>query len=173
MLRVASDFEQRGGTGAEEQVVEQPLVLKHERGELMRQREDDMEVGHGQQLGGTRGEPLGACVALALGTVPVAARVIGDGLMSAAQTLIAMTAERRRAATDDSVHHLAVLRGQMRSMPFREAAARSANDVGHLEGGPAHRFARLLECFTSLGVETSMASSGLATACRWRRDRCR
>ena len=30
MLRVASDFKQRSGTGAEEQVVEQPLVLQHE-----------------------------------------------------------------------------------------------------------------------------------------------
>jgi hypothetical protein len=40
----------------------------------MGQREDDVEVGHGQQFGGTRGQPPGACVALALGTVPVAAR---------------------------------------------------------------------------------------------------
>jgi hypothetical protein len=51
MLRVASDFEQRGSTGTEEQIVEQPLVLQHKRGQLMRQSEDDMEVGHGQQLG--------------------------------------------------------------------------------------------------------------------------
>jgi len=28
--RVASDFEQRGGTGAEEQVVQELLVLQHE-----------------------------------------------------------------------------------------------------------------------------------------------
>lgn len=51
MLRVASDFEQRGSTGTEEQIVEQPLVLQHKRGQLMGQSEDDMEVGHGQQLG--------------------------------------------------------------------------------------------------------------------------
>ena len=35
--------------------------------------------------------------------------------MSAAGASIAMTAERRCAATDDTVHHLAVLRGEMRS----------------------------------------------------------
>jgi hypothetical protein len=29
MLRVASNFEQRGGAGAEKQIVKQPLVLKH------------------------------------------------------------------------------------------------------------------------------------------------
>jgi len=47
VLRVASDFEQRGGTGTKEQIVEQPLVLQHECRQLMRQGEDDMEVGHG------------------------------------------------------------------------------------------------------------------------------
>src|ERR1700692_1890248 len=84
ILRVASDLEQRGGTDTEEQVVQQSLVLQHECRQFMGQREHDMEVRHGQQLGGTRSQPSGACVALALGAVPVAARVIGDGLMSAA-----------------------------------------------------------------------------------------
>jgi hypothetical protein len=38
------------------------------------QSEDDMEVRHGQQFGGTRGQPPGTRVALAPGAVPVAAR---------------------------------------------------------------------------------------------------
>ena len=45
-----------------------------------------------------------------------------------------MTAKRRCAATDDRVYHLAVLRGEMRSMPLDEAAAGYAEDVGHLKG---------------------------------------
>ena len=49
-------------------------------------------------------------VALALGAVPVAARVIGDGLVPATETRITMTAEGCSAAADDSVHHLAVLK---------------------------------------------------------------
>ncbi len=93
--------------------------------------------------------------------------------MSAAGASIEMAAERRRAATDDGVHHLAVLRGEMRSMPIEEAAAGSTENVGHLKGGPAHPFTRLLECFISLGVDTVSDSSGLATACRCRRDRCK
>jgi hypothetical protein len=52
--------------------------------------------------------------------------------MSAAGASIAMTAERCRAATDDTVDHLAVLRGEMRSMPYDEAAACYTEDVGHL-----------------------------------------
>src|ERR1700733_349606 len=120
----------------------------------MWQREDDVEVGHGQQLGGACGQPSGACVALALGAVPVAARVIGDGLMSAAGASIAMAAKRSCAATDDGVDHLAVLGGEMRSMPFQKAVARGTQNVGHLKGGPAHPFTRLLECFTSPDVDT-------------------
>jgi hypothetical protein len=93
--------------------------------------------------------------------------------MSAAGASIAMTTQRCRAATYDSVHHLAVLGGEMRSMPVQEAAAGSTQNVGHLKGGPAHPFTRLLECFAPLVVETVSDSSGLATACRCRRDRCR
>ena len=93
--------------------------------------------------------------------------------MSAAGASIEMTTERRCAATDDGVHHLAVLGSEMRSMPLQEAAATSTKNVGHLKGGPGHTFTRLLECFASPDVETVSASSGLATACRCQRDRCR
>jgi hypothetical protein len=61
----------------------------------------------------------------------------------------------------------------MRSMLLQKAAAGGTQNVGHLKGGPAHPFRRLLECFASLVVETVSASSGLATACRCRHDRCR
>jgi hypothetical protein len=70
---VAGKFEQRSGTGAEEQIIEQTLVLQDQSGELVGQGEDDVEVRHGQQLGGTRGQPPGPRVALAPGTVPVTA----------------------------------------------------------------------------------------------------
>ena len=79
----------------------------------MRQCEDNMEVRHRQQLSRTRSQPLGACVSLALGAVPVAAGVVRDGLMTAAGALIAMTAQSRSAAADDGVEHLAMLPSQM------------------------------------------------------------
>ncbi len=74
--------------------------------------------------------------------------------MAAAQTLIAMTTQSRRATMDNSVHHLAVLPGQVRSVPLPEAAARYAEDVGHLKGGPGHLLARLLDRFMSSEVDT-------------------
>ena len=73
VLGIAGSFEQRRGTAAEEQVIEQALVLEDESGELVGQGEDDMEVRHGQQLRRTRGQPPGTRVALAPGAVPVAA----------------------------------------------------------------------------------------------------
>ena len=73
VLGIASKFEQRSGAGAEEQIIEQPLVLKDEGGELVRHGEDDVEVRYGQQLSRTRGQPLGARVALALGAVSATA----------------------------------------------------------------------------------------------------
>ena len=38
--------------------------------------------------------------------------------------------------------------------------------IGHLKGGPTHRLISLLERFTWSGLDTSMVSSGLGTACR-------
>src|ERR1035438_4342884 len=73
MPGIAGKLEHGRGAGAEEQVVEQPLVLESQSGEFMRQREDDMKVRNGQQFIRTRGQPLGTRVALALGTVPIAA----------------------------------------------------------------------------------------------------
>jgi len=64
------------GTGGESKIVEQAFVLEDQRAEFVRQGEDDVEVRHGQQLSRTRGQPLGARVPLALGTVPIAARVV-------------------------------------------------------------------------------------------------
>jgi hypothetical protein len=43
--------------------------------------------------------------------------------MPAAETQIVMAAERRRAAANDRIHHLAVLESEMRSMALDEAAA--------------------------------------------------
>lgn len=77
VLRIACDLEQRGCAGTEEQIVQQSFVLQHEPGELMWERKDEMKVGHRQQLGRAHSQPSGACVRLALGTMPVAARVIG------------------------------------------------------------------------------------------------
>jgi hypothetical protein len=69
--------------------------------------------------------------------------------MAAADALIAMTAQCRGAASDDGIEHLAMRPCKMRLLLFPESIARSTDDVGHLEGGSAHRLIFLLERFTS------------------------
>jgi len=48
MLYVGRDLQQRGGTGAEQQVVDDLLVLESQPREFMRNREDHMEVADGK-----------------------------------------------------------------------------------------------------------------------------
>ena len=80
---IAGDLQQSWSTGVEQQVVDQPFILQGERSQFPRQREDDVHVAGGQQLAFPRLEPAPAGVALTLGAVPVSARVVRDGSMSA------------------------------------------------------------------------------------------
>jgi len=73
VLGIASQFEHGRGAGSIEQIVEQTLVLENKRGQIMRQRKDEVEVRHGQQFCRARRQPFCARVPLALGAVPVAA----------------------------------------------------------------------------------------------------
>jgi len=75
VLRIASHFEHRRCAGAKEQIVQQPLVLQCKGGKFVRQSKDDVEVRNGQHFSRARGQPPGARVPLALGTVPVAAGI--------------------------------------------------------------------------------------------------
>ena len=80
---IAGDLQQGFGAGVKQQVVDQPFILQCERSQFPRQGEDDVHVAGGQQLPFPRLEPALAGVALASGTMPVAARVVRDGSMSA------------------------------------------------------------------------------------------
>src|SRR3984957_16323028 len=89
---VAGDLQQSCSTGAKEKVVDQPFVVQRERSQFPRQREDDVHVADGQQLPFPRLEPVEACIALTLRTVPITTRVVRDGGISAVRAVIAMPA---------------------------------------------------------------------------------
>ena len=67
----------------------------------MREREDHVEIGHGEEVFGSFREPLLTGVGLALWAVPISARVIGDGLMPARVTPVDVAAEGRGATARD------------------------------------------------------------------------
>ena len=70
---IGRDIDQCPGTGTEQQSVDHLFVLQSQRRQLMRQREDDMSIGHREQFGASCGEPAVARPALTLRAVPVPA----------------------------------------------------------------------------------------------------
>src|SRR5664280_904684 len=75
----------------------------------MRQGEYHVEVGDAEEFFLSCGEPALTSLCLALGTVPVPAGVIRDGLMTALRTLIDVAAQRGGAAASDRPQHTQLL----------------------------------------------------------------
>ena len=158
VLGIGKDLEQRGGAGFKEQAEQLPLVLPDQRHKLMWDAEDEMIVADRQQFLLALLQPLVARSGLTLGAVPVAAGVIRDGLVPAVYAGVAMTAEGSGAAARDGVEHLALRPGQGSAVPLSKAVACTTNDVGHLEGWPAHRF------LPSCTAGSAICSSGFRAA---------
>ena len=139
VARVGGDAAQRLGRGAEQDGVDHRLVVERDLGDRRRQGEDDVEVGHRQQLGLARLQPLGARQALALRAVPVAAGVVGAADQAAVGAVLDMPAERRRPAGLDRRHDAALGAAEMGrvGLPVRRAVA--AEDVRHLQRGTHRR----------------------------------
>ncbi len=104
----------------------------------MRKGEDHVYVAGRQEFLSARLQPSVAGLGLTLGTVPISAGVVRDGAIPAAGTLIAVPAERGRAATLDGRQDLAVLGGQLGAAAFDESLPRHADEIGHLQGWPVH-----------------------------------
>jgi len=129
MLWISGDGEQRLGRRAEQQIVDHRLVLIGDRGDLGRQREDQMEVADRQQIGLARGKPISRRRALALGAMPVATRVVGDPAMAAILTALDVAAEGSRAAVLDGRHHLELAKADMPGIGLAPGGPVAMEDV--------------------------------------------
>jgi hypothetical protein len=76
-----------------------------ERQERMRQREDDVHIRDVEQVALAGAEPALARLRLTLRAVPVATRVIGDGLMSAGTAGVDVSAECSGPTARDGAEH--------------------------------------------------------------------
>ena len=165
VARIRGHLTQRGRTRLEEQDVELCGVAIAERQQRMRQREDDMHVRHVEELALPGREPPGTRLRLALRAVPIAARVIGDGLVSAGVTPIEVTPKCGGATARDCPEDRSLLCAQPR-MLLEESVALRVEDIGHLHGRPAHDgggFRKRRDRRTTGGGVTCNCSSGWAT----------
>ena len=101
LLGCLGDLLKRLGRAAEQEVVDDLLVLERERREQLRYREDHVRVGHGQHVGPACFEPGRLGAALTLRTVAVPARVVGDPLVSAGVARVDVATQARRPARGD------------------------------------------------------------------------
>ena len=109
---IGRHFEHGVGAGAKEQVIQNPGVAQTQRVQLVRQGEYDVEVWNFKEFLLARGEPALARLRLTLRSVPVPARVIRDGLVTALGALIDVPAQRRCAAAPDCPQHAQLLVAQ-------------------------------------------------------------
>ena len=173
MLGVEGNFQKSFRTGAEQEVIEDLLVLQRQLGKLVRQGEDNMDIGDRQEFVLASRHPFISGAALALGAMPIAATVKGDGAIATSRAQVAVPAECRSATACDGSEDFAVGPVDPTAVDLDEAIALCANDIGHLEEWPGHFFFSLRERWMLSRLETARVSSGLVTACRCLGDRCK
>ena len=79
------------------------MIAQDQRVEGVRQCKDGVKVRDREKFGLAIGHPLGFGEALALGTVSIAARVVGVALKAALRTLLHVPAKLRRATGRDGL----------------------------------------------------------------------
>jgi hypothetical protein len=117
----------------EKNAVNDALVLKRDRSKHLRKGKDDVEVLDWQEFCLAGLEPLGLDQGLALGTVTIAARVVGEPFVPASVTLVPVAAQCGGPAKFDGAHDTSLARQQGRTMDFPVLRTVAAEDVRHLE----------------------------------------
>ena len=148
MTRVGRHLQQGPGRSLEEKPVNHPGVLQGQGSENLRQREHDVEVGNGQEVRLLGLKPLGRLAALALGTVPIPAGVVGDLPLAAVVTCLDMATQNPGPTLGHSPQDPALSRAGPVALPVRLAVA--ADDLGDLQPRPrAHPMGEAVLRFSS------------------------
>ena len=103
----------------------------------MRQRENYVCVCSGQQLFGSGVHPAVPGIGLTTWTMPVSARVIRDGPVTAGGAFIEVSAQSGRAAALDGSEHFQMEAIEPVPVTFDELATCTTNYIGHLQRWPA------------------------------------
>jgi hypothetical protein len=108
---VPTALEQRLTGGCKQEAEKQSFIAQDERVEAVRQGKDGVKVRDREQFGLAISYPLGFGEALALGTVPIAARVVGIALEAALRTLLDVSTKLGRATGGDGLQDPLLARG--------------------------------------------------------------
>ncbi len=138
VLGIAGNFQKRLRTGAKQEIVEDLLVLQGQWRQLPRKREDHMHIARREKFSPASGDPAFPGGGLTFRTVPVTAGVVRDGAIPAAGALIEMTAECGGTTACNGPQHLDMLPTEPVPISFQESSSRGAEEIGHLQGRPAH-----------------------------------
>src|SRR5438876_7181509 len=139
VLRITSHFEKGFRTGAEQQTVEDLLILQHQWRQAAGECEDHVQVAGREKFSSTRSDPAVPSSGLTLRAMAIAAAVIGDGgTMPAAGALIEMTAECGGTTPANGQQYFDVLPTEPVAISFDESISRGADQIGHLEWWPGH-----------------------------------
>ena len=133
--RIGGERRHRLSGSLEQDGIDDGLVLKGDRGDLGRQRENEMEIGDRKQVRFSRGEPLGAGLSLTLRAMSIPAGIIGDPGHAAGVASLHVTAERLGSARNDRTHHAPLNPTEMTGMQTAIGVAMPAQDIGNLDGG--------------------------------------
>src|SRR5260370_15076847 len=138
MPGIGGDRQQCLGGRAEQQVVDDRLVLVSDRSDLGRQREDDVEIADRQQIGLAGCEPIRRCRTLTLWAMSVTARVVSDAAVAAILAALDMPAERGRATLLDRRHDLELTQAHMPGIGLPPGSSLAMKDVCDLQLRAAH-----------------------------------
>jgi hypothetical protein len=130
---VPTELEHRLTSGCKQEAEKQPFIAQDERVEGVRQGKDGVKGGHREAVGLAVGHPLRFGEALALGTGPIATRVVGVALEAALRPLLHVPAKLRRATSRDGLQNPLLAGGDWMGLPL--AVAREPDNVGHFPAG--------------------------------------
>ena len=133
MPGIGGNSGERLSGGAKQDPIDGGLVLEGDLARQRRQGKDDVEILHRQQFGLSVHEPFGARQPLALGTMTVAAGVVGDACRAAIIALLDVPAERRSPARCDGAHDAPLDAAEMPGTSLPKRFAVVAEDVRHLQ----------------------------------------
>ena len=131
-LRIGGDRAQGVGGDIKQQSIHQLLVGVGQGTERCRQGEDHVVVVDRQEIGAARLQPALRGAALALGTMPVTAGVIGDLRLCAGRAAQRMAAERSAAAVLHGRHDLELAETEVAALlvpPGRPVGAEDIRDL--------------------------------------------